>query len=78
MGEEDGATQWFALGELGIRRCSFSVPTIGVFSGMLFIVFSGFFVPDFSSLFWFFFGLFLAGGLGMGEVFDPPMRLDAV
>jgi hypothetical protein len=45
---------------------------------MLFIVFSGFFVPDFSSLFWFFFGLFLAGGLGMGEVFDPPMRLDAV
>jgi hypothetical protein len=45
---------------------------------MLFIVFfSGFFGPDFSSLFWFFFGLFLAGGLGMGEFFDPPIRLDA-
>jgi hypothetical protein len=43
---------------------------------MLFIVFfSGFFGPDFSSLFWFFFGLFLAGGLGMGEFFDPPIRL---
>jgi len=37
--------------------------------------FSGFFGPDFSSLFWFFFGLFLAGGLGMGEFFDPPIRL---